>query len=186
LPEVDKTNPRLAEGEHGVLAAYKDAIRTAERFIYIENQYFVQPQITEALVQRMRANPGLQLILLLNNCADIPFYSEGFQIPVFCLLLSLVFKGKQQLRLQELLGGLLNPQPDAKTGAWPGMTSDAFNARVGIYALWSHEPASSPQSRSRIINNTCIRRSLSLMTPGRPSVRPISTCIRSRAKTIPK
>jgi phosphatidylserine/phosphatidylglycerophosphate/cardiolipin synthase-like enzyme len=149
----DTTNPRLAEGEQGVLAAYKIAISKAERFIYIENQYFVEPQITEALVDRMRTKSDVQLILLLNNSADIPFYSGSYPVPILSLLLSFAFEGRQQLRLQDLLRGLLEPQQDAKTGAWPGMTPDVFNARVGMYTLWSHEPASSPQGRSRIINN---------------------------------
>lgn len=62
------------EGERGVLESYLRAIRFAERFIYIENQYFTNDAITDALVDALAAKENLELILLVNVEPDIPFY----------------------------------------------------------------------------------------------------------------
>ena len=50
-----------------VAALYLDAIDSAERFIYIENQYFSSRAIFQALVKRMRSpfRPRLQIVLVL-------------------------------------------------------------------------------------------------------------------------
>ena len=61
------------EGENGVLEAYLRAI-FAERFIYIENQYFNNEQITQALIDALAAKPALVVILLLNVVPDMPIY----------------------------------------------------------------------------------------------------------------
>jgi phosphatidylserine/phosphatidylglycerophosphate/cardiolipin synthase-like enzyme len=91
-------------------------------------------------MKRMNEKKDLQLILLLNNWADIPFYSSSLPIPIFSLLLDLLFEGRQQNRLEDLLKGLL-PSPDE------------FNKRVGAFTLWTHEDAKPGQTRSPIINN---------------------------------
>jgi phospholipase D1/2 len=46
---------------------YTDAIAAAEKFIYIENQYFTSAEIYRAIVERMRERerPGLQVIIVL-------------------------------------------------------------------------------------------------------------------------
>jgi phosphatidylserine/phosphatidylglycerophosphate/cardiolipin synthase-like enzyme len=68
------TFPKPAEGEKGVLESYLRAIHRAQRFIYFENQYFTNDTITEALIDALKANTKLQVILLLNVEPDMPFY----------------------------------------------------------------------------------------------------------------
>ena len=75
----DKMFAPATEGEQGVLEAYLRAIHLAERFIYIENQYFNNDTITEALVAALKKKPALQLILLLNACPDMPLYMDWQQ-----------------------------------------------------------------------------------------------------------
>ncbi len=62
------------EGERGVLESYLRAIHFAERFIYIENQYFNNDAITDALVDALKAKKDLELIFVGNVEPDIPFY----------------------------------------------------------------------------------------------------------------
>ncbi|HTW83169.1 MAG TPA: phospholipase D-like domain-containing protein [Candidatus Sulfotelmatobacter sp.] len=64
----------LPSGETGVLEAYLRAINNAQRFIYIEEQYFNSPVVGNALVAALRARPALQLIVLLNENPDMPTY----------------------------------------------------------------------------------------------------------------
>ncbi|MFY9572917.1 MAG: phospholipase D-like domain-containing protein, partial [Blastocatellia bacterium] len=75
----DKMFAPATDGEQGVLEAYLRAIHLAERFIYIENQYFNNDTITEALVAALKKKPALQLILLLNACPDMPLYMNWQQ-----------------------------------------------------------------------------------------------------------
>ena len=96
MNDADPTNDTIIEGEEGVLGAYLRAIGKAKRFIYIENQYFVDPEIIKALVAQLKKEPSLELILLLNNWADIPFYSSSLPIPILGLLLDLVFEGRSK------------------------------------------------------------------------------------------
>jgi phosphatidylserine/phosphatidylglycerophosphate/cardiolipin synthase-like enzyme len=62
------------DGEKGILEAYLRAIASAQRFIYLENQYFTNDAIGEALVAAMQRNPNLQVIVLLNIEPDVPLY----------------------------------------------------------------------------------------------------------------
>jgi len=64
----------LTHGETGVLEAYLRAINNARSFIYLEEQYFTSPVIGAALTTALKANPALQLILLLNENPDMPTY----------------------------------------------------------------------------------------------------------------
>jgi phosphatidylserine/phosphatidylglycerophosphate/cardiolipin synthase-like enzyme len=61
-------------GEAGVLEAYLRAIHFAQRFIYIENQYFNNDLITQALIDALKNQPDLVVILVLNVAPDMPFY----------------------------------------------------------------------------------------------------------------
>ncbi len=63
---IARTLPPLAErgGVHEVEALYLASIRAAERFIYIENQYITARCIAEALVERLRANPALEVLIV--------------------------------------------------------------------------------------------------------------------------
>jgi phosphatidylserine/phosphatidylglycerophosphate/cardiolipin synthase-like enzyme len=66
------------KGEKGVLEAYLRAIHFAKNFIYIENQYFTDDTITQALIDALTTNTDLELILLVNVAPDMPFY-PGWQ-----------------------------------------------------------------------------------------------------------
>jgi len=66
--------PGETDGEKGVLEAYLRAIHFADRFIYIENQYFHNPRIAQALTEAMLAKPKLVVILLINVSPDMPYY----------------------------------------------------------------------------------------------------------------
>lgn len=63
-------------GERGVLEAYQRAILYAEEFVYIEAQYFTEPQIVESLIAALQFKPKLQLILLVNNYVDTRYYHK--------------------------------------------------------------------------------------------------------------
>jgi phosphatidylserine/phosphatidylglycerophosphate/cardiolipin synthase-like enzyme len=70
------TLPGLDQGELGILEAYLRAIELATEYIYIENQYFTNQAIGDALVAALTdpARPNLRVILLLNVVPDLPFY----------------------------------------------------------------------------------------------------------------
>jgi phosphatidylserine/phosphatidylglycerophosphate/cardiolipin synthase-like enzyme len=84
----DKMFAPATEGEQGVLEAYLRAIHMAERFIYIENQYFNNDTITEALIAALKKKPALQLILLVNACPDMPLYMNWQQKAIKRILAS--------------------------------------------------------------------------------------------------
>jgi len=68
----------LPHGETGILEAYQRAIHNAERFIYIENQYFTSPDIIDALIFRMKdaSKPKLEIIIVLPIKPDLPGYPD--------------------------------------------------------------------------------------------------------------
>jgi phosphatidylserine/phosphatidylglycerophosphate/cardiolipin synthase-like enzyme len=66
--------PGEDDGEKGVREAYLRAIHFAQRFIYIENQYFYNELVVQALADALTANPKLVVILLLNVSPDMPYY----------------------------------------------------------------------------------------------------------------
>jgi phosphatidylserine/phosphatidylglycerophosphate/cardiolipin synthase-like enzyme len=71
---LDRMFAEATDGEKGVLEAYLRAIHFARRFIYIENQYFNNDAITEALIAALKTQPQLKVILLLNPAPDMPLY----------------------------------------------------------------------------------------------------------------
>lgn len=62
------------KGEAGVLEAYRRAITNAEEFIYLENQYFTNKYIINALKNVIESKPDLQLIMVINEVPDVPTY----------------------------------------------------------------------------------------------------------------
>jgi phosphatidylserine/phosphatidylglycerophosphate/cardiolipin synthase-like enzyme len=70
------TLPGLDAGEEGCLEAYLRAIENATKYIYIENQYFTDDAIADALVAALNdtSRPDLQVILMVNVVPDMPFY----------------------------------------------------------------------------------------------------------------
>ena len=63
------------QGETSIFEAYIRAIANAQRFIYLENQYFTCRELADALINAVKANSQLEVILLSNNKVDIPLYS---------------------------------------------------------------------------------------------------------------
>lgn len=63
------------QGETSIFEAYIRAIANAERFIYLENQYFTCRELADALINAVKANSQLEVILLTNNKVDIPLYT---------------------------------------------------------------------------------------------------------------
>jgi phosphatidylserine/phosphatidylglycerophosphate/cardiolipin synthase-like enzyme len=99
------------DGEKGVLEAYLRAIRFASRFIYIENQYFNNDAITDALVAAVAR--GVKVILLLNTAPDMHFYLGWQQGAVKKIADSLTRKG-------------INP--DDRLGVFSSWTHEAADA----------------------------------------------------------
>ena len=108
----------LPQGEATILESYLRAIKNAQDFIYLENQYFTSSEIVDALIFAMKQSPVLQLILLTNNKVDIPGYS-----------------GWQPATLQKLLTSL----------------SAEERLRVGLFTVWSHEPATQDGGLTRFL-----------------------------------
>lgn len=61
----------IEHGETSILEAYQRAIARAEKFIYIEDQYFTNSAIVDALIMRMNEVLDLQLIMVLNINPDV-------------------------------------------------------------------------------------------------------------------
>ncbi|MDI6724751.1 MAG: phosphatidylserine/phosphatidylglycerophosphate/cardiolipin synthase family protein [Methanobacterium sp.] len=64
------------EGEKGILEGYVRAIKNAEEYIYLENQFFTNKAICDSLKRALNSNPDLQLILCINEFPDLPPYRE--------------------------------------------------------------------------------------------------------------
>jgi phosphatidylserine/phosphatidylglycerophosphate/cardiolipin synthase-like enzyme len=62
------------ESEKGILEAYLRAFATAKNYIYLENQYFTDSVITDALVEVLKKKPELELILVVPIKPDVIFY----------------------------------------------------------------------------------------------------------------
>ena len=60
--------------EKGILESYLRAFGQAKRFIYLENQYFTDAIIADALAKVLKDKPGLELIFLLNIKPDVMLY----------------------------------------------------------------------------------------------------------------
>ena len=72
----EKIYDALPRGEFSILESYLAALRSAERLIYLENQFLWSPEIVEVLEDKLRNHPDerFRLLLLLpakpNNGAD--------------------------------------------------------------------------------------------------------------------
>ena len=78
IKRIHPSDEDLPYGETGILEAYERAIANAQRYIYIENQYFTSHEIVDALIARMKdtTKPRLQIILVLNLRPDLPGYPD--------------------------------------------------------------------------------------------------------------
>ena len=62
------------KSEKGILESYLRAFGQAKRFIYLENQYFTDAIIADALAKVLKDKPGLELIFMLNIKPDVLLY----------------------------------------------------------------------------------------------------------------
>ena len=62
------------KSEKGILEGYLRAFAAAKHYIYLENQYFTDSVITDALVEALKAKPDLELILVVPIKPDVIFY----------------------------------------------------------------------------------------------------------------
>jgi phosphatidylserine/phosphatidylglycerophosphate/cardiolipin synthase-like enzyme len=63
----EKVYRRLPRGDFRILEAYQRALRSAERFIYLENQFLWSPELVATLVEKLRRPPSddFRLLVLL-------------------------------------------------------------------------------------------------------------------------
>ena len=62
------------KNEKGILESYLRAFATAEKYIYLETQYFTDSVITDALCAALKAKSSLELILVVPIKPDVIFY----------------------------------------------------------------------------------------------------------------
>jgi phosphatidylserine/phosphatidylglycerophosphate/cardiolipin synthase-like enzyme len=130
--QVARTLPGLRfdgipDGETGIFEAYLRALEQAGQFIYLENQYFVDPTIMEAIRLALRRNTGLQIIILINSRVDMwPYnYFQKGRIPDL-----------ERARIPALMQILAD---------------EGTASRIGIFSLWGHEANTVP--RQRLVRN---------------------------------
>ena len=128
---LDRMFAEDTDGEKGVLEAYLRGIHFAERFIYIENQYFNNDTITQALVDALKAKPALRLILLVNVTPDMPLYSRWQQDAI--------------RRIFTSLGSSAKTRADAFT-KWTHAASDAKHPKPRLLDNYLH-------TKSALIDN---------------------------------
>lgn len=124
--------PPNENGEQGVLEAYLRAIHFAERFIYIENQYFNNDIITQALIDALASKPKLVVILYLNSAPDMPLYLKW-----------------QQQAIDKIAGSLKDAAAKARLGvfsAWSHSRSDAKHSKPRLVDNYLH-------TKSAIVDN---------------------------------
>jgi hypothetical protein len=113
----------LPKGEMGILEAHLRAIHFAKRFIYLENQYFTNETITDALIAALKANDQLQVILLVPVEPDIPRYPHW------------------QKGLIQRIAKALGSDAEKRFGAftlWSHSPSDAQHAKPRLRANYPH------------------------------------------------
>lgn len=71
--QTSRTHPKeYGGGSTEILNAYKKAIEQAEKYIYIENQYWTTEDLTKVLAERLQKVKDLQVIIVLPDKAEDP------------------------------------------------------------------------------------------------------------------
>jgi len=109
--------PSAPDGEAGVLEAYLRAIGEAQEFVFLDNQYFTEVAIADALARALIRKKALEVIMVINGKVDLPFYNS--------LQPELIVRMYEELSKHR-------DDPSAKL-------------RLGVFTLWSHDAASTPQ-----------------------------------------
>ena len=129
---LDSMFGEATDGEKGVLEAYLRGIFFAQRFIYIENQYFHYDVIIEALIAALKAKSDLQLILLVNVAPDMPLY-PGWQ-------------QKAIRKIKDALGTAAAKKQVGVFTAWSHSVRDATHTRPRLVDNYLH-------TKSALIDN---------------------------------
>ena len=61
----EKVYERLPRGDFGILESYQRALRSAERLIYLENQFLWSAEIADVLIDKLRRPPSPEFRLLV-------------------------------------------------------------------------------------------------------------------------
>jgi phosphatidylserine/phosphatidylglycerophosphate/cardiolipin synthase-like enzyme len=113
------------DGEKGVQEAYLRAIYFARQFIYIENQYFYNRPVVQGIIDALKANKKLVLILLLNPSPDMPYYLRW-----------------QNTALQSIIDALTDKKDKAAVGR-----------QLGVFSSWSYADAAPGKTLPRLSEN---------------------------------
>ena len=72
-----KTYRAVRRGDYSILASYMGALRSAERLVYLENQFLWSPEVVGVLIDKLRDPPSddFRVVVLLparaNDGADV-------------------------------------------------------------------------------------------------------------------
>lgn len=56
--------------EHGIAESWFNAVAQAERYLFIEDQYFRMPMVVEALLERMAEAPDLEVVVIVRPVSE--------------------------------------------------------------------------------------------------------------------
>ena len=110
--QVQRTMTRKSSATNGVpdiirkdvLDGYLRAIALAEKYIYIENQYFRETSIADAIIAQHKKNTALRTIILLPRVAEEFMKSKGDAISLFGAALQFEAFEKMQKEIGKNLG----------------------------------------------------------------------------------
>jgi len=67
--DIDKLTPQITRRDD-IWQSYFTIIGRARRLLYLENQYFYEPKLADAIVKQMQANPELVVMVVLSTGTD--------------------------------------------------------------------------------------------------------------------
>jgi phosphatidylserine/phosphatidylglycerophosphate/cardiolipin synthase-like enzyme len=97
-----------------VLEGYAQAIGQAEDFIYLENQYFREKAIADAIIQRTQAKPDLQTIILLPKIIEEFLTATGDELSLHGAALQFELLDSMRSKLGANLGLFALGRTDGK------------------------------------------------------------------------
>ena len=126
----------IPHGETGILEAYQRAIARAEKFIYIEDQYFTNSAIVEALIMRMKQVEDLQLIIVLNLKPDFPGYPRK-QVRNIRMMQEQIPNHRGRFRVFTLWSTQFSKEPDRALKPFEIMNIDVHSKVAIIDDKWA-------------------------------------------------
>ncbi len=120
--------PELGDRQE-IWRAYLHALKQAERFIYLENQYFTSPSVRNVIVERVQRRPELQVVIILPRKAEEFFIGPAIALRQSQLIGAIEVAAKKRTPREKRVHvfGL---------SVWDGSTSEYediyVHAKVGI------------------------------------------------------